>query len=503
MSAELLPETRQPSQPLREQAGSDFQDVSQGRRWWRGLLAIAAIAALVSAPLLIPRAGPSREIGSDLLHSIARRDLIVTITEQGTLESSNNTEIKCRVRGESTVIWVIESGAEVEPGDELVRLDTLALEDAIAERKKFAHLSRSSEERARADVARAKLAIPEYLKGRYQSELMTLEKDLAIIESSLLTAQNVRDHVVMLEERGYASALRVEEAVFAVRRAKLNVDVKEAEIDALKNFTKEMELETLNGQLNAAKARLAANEERARMDAERRDLAIDELQHCVVKAEKRGLVIHPSAATWKDAPEIEEGATVHMDQVLLLMPDLSQMQVKVGIHESIVDHVTPGMAARVTLADKTLEGEVSFVSPVTRPAGWWTGNVVKYDTIIELPSVEGLKPGMSAEVELILNRYDNVLTIPAAAVVETVDGDFCWLKTAKGTERRSLRLGDTDDMYVVVREGLHEGDEVVLDPLASIAEAQAFALKPLEETSRTKPDSVESHDNTMTKHDVL
>ena len=59
------------------------------------------------------------------------------------------------------------------------------------------------------------------------------------------------------------------------------------------------------------------------------------------------------------------------------------------------------------------------IASVTSPAGWWTGNQVKYDTIIQLPSEEGLRPGMSAEVEIIIARHENVLTIPVAAVLET------------------------------------------------------------------------------------
>ena len=205
------------------------------------------------------------------------------------------------------------------------------------------------------------------------------------------------------------------------------------DIDVLTNYTKKMELETLNGNLNAAKAKLAAEEERAKMDAIRRDLAIEELQYCTVKAEKSGLVIYPSAAQWKNTPEIEEGATVHMDQVLLLMPDLSKMQVKVGIHESVIERIKPGLEAKVTLPDRTLDGKVASVSSVTRPAGWWTGNVVKYDTIIELPSVGGLKPGMSAEVKVLIKRHEDVLTIPVTAVVETAKGDFCWVQTTQGS----------------------------------------------------------------------
>ena len=115
------------------------------------------------------------------------------------------------------------------------------------------------------------------------------------------------------------------------------------------------------------------------------------------------------------------------------MPDLSQMQVKLGIHESVIDRVRPGLKAIVTLPDQTLEASVSKVASVTRPAGWWTGNVVKYDTEIKLPSDEGLKPGMSAEVEVILAEHEDVLLIAVAAVVETEEGDFCWVSALPGT----------------------------------------------------------------------
>ena len=492
MSTDMLPVAQSRPQPPSAQHGGDGRGSSRGR--WRtlGLSAIGVVAVAASVATLIPGAGSSRQIGPVLTHTITRGDLIVTVTEQGTLESSENSEIKCKVRGQSTVIWVIEGGTEVEPGDELLRLDTLALEDAIAERTKYAHLTRSGAERSRADVERARLAIPEYREGRYRSQLRTLEKDLAIRESNLRTARNMRDHAKRMAERGYVSELQVEEKEFAVTQAELNVDVTNTDIHVLNEFTMAMELKTLEGNLKAAEARLAAEEERAKADAARRDLAIDELGYCVMKAERGGVVIHPSAAQWKDAPEVEEGATVHKDQVLLLMPDLSKMQVKVGIHESLVERIKPGLAARVTLPDKTLDCKVTSVASVTRPAGWWTGNVVKYDTIIELPSAQRLKPGMSAEVEVIMARHEDVLTIPVAAVVETAEGDFCWVKTADGAKRRSLGLGDNNDQFIVVEAGLKEGDEVVLDPLASIEEAQTAALKPFDDAKPRKPDSDES-----------
>jgi multidrug efflux pump subunit AcrA (membrane-fusion protein) len=114
--------------------------------------------------------------------------------------------------------------------------------------------------------------------------------------------------------------------------------------------------------------------------------------------------------------------------------------------------------------------------------------VVKYDTIIELPPGEGLKPGMTAEVEVIMARHQGVLTIPTSAVVETKKGYACWVVTAEGIERRKLSLGDSSDMFIVVEAGVEEGEQVVLDPLAYIDEAQAEAAKTLERTkSRESP----------------
>lgn len=220
----------------------------------------------------------------------------------------------------------------------------------------------------------------------------------------------------------------------------------------------------------------------------RRDRAEQELGDCIIKAPTGGLVIYPSAASWKRMPDITEGANVRKDQVLLLMPDLTKIQIKVGIHESIVERVHAGLKAIVTLPDRTLEAKVSKVATVTRPAGWWTGNVVKYDTVIDLPADAGLKPGMSAEVEVIMAVHKDVLTIPVAAVVETDKGDFCWVRAGEKTTKRPLELGDSNDVFIVVKAGLNEGEEVVLNPTAFIEEAEEEALATIDETRPSTTD---------------
>ena len=139
-----------------------------------------------------------------------------------------------------------------------------------------------------------------------------------------------------------------------------------------------------------------------------------------------------------------------------------------------MDRVKPGLAARVELPDRTLDTEISSVSAVARPAGWWDGNIVKYDTVIDLHSIEGLRPGMSAKVELVVARYKDVLSVPLSAVVETDQGQFCWVETVDGPQRCSVTLGDRNDRFVIVQSGLQDQQKVVVLPVATVADARAL-----------------------------
>jgi hypothetical protein len=491
MATDTIPEAQSASQ-----LAHDKQLIARGRAarsipLRNGVLALFVLGGVVAAVVKISSVMSSEDAGPRMTHTIARSDLVVTVTSQGLVESSENTEIKCQVRGRNAVLWIIESGSTVKPGDELVRLDSLFLQEQIDERTKYAHWSQSAADQSAANVATGTLAVSEYEQGRYVSQVMSQEKDVVIAEAALKTAENRLSHAKVMARSKYISELEVEEKEFVVKQAKLNVELKRTQLHVLKQFTKKEESQTLSGGLKAIKATHEANAERAMADASRRDRALDEVQYCVVKAPRGGLVIHPSAAQWESGP-IAEGTRVYKDQVMLLMPDLSKMQVKIGINESVVDRVKVEQKASVKLADMTLEGIVSSVASITKPAGWWTGNEVNYDTLVALPAGHGLRPGMSAEVEVIIAAHEDVLTIPVAAVVESGDHHFCWVQTADGPKRRPLKIGDSNGVFTVVEQGLAEGDEVILNPIA-FGEPELAESEPVDAT-KSKNVSTEKSD---------
>ncbi|MFN3192997.1 MAG: efflux RND transporter periplasmic adaptor subunit [Aureliella sp.] len=360
-------------------------------------------------------------------------------------------------------------------------MDTKRIEDSISNHTTESHTSRATLERTKADAKQAQMGEKAYLEGRYLTEKKNLERAVKIARTNLETSEKMLSHSRSMFNRGYVSELEVEGNEFTVTQAKLELEVAETRLDVLERYTKAMELETIRGRVLSTTSKLKADRAGLAMDEGRRDRAIAELALCTIRAPKYGMVIYPSQAAWKETPDVTEGANVRKDQILLLMPNLEKMQVKVGIHESMVDRVRVGQKAVISLAEGELEGEVVEIAAVARPAGWWTGNVVKYDTVVRIPPRADLRPGMSAGVEVVLAEHRDVLLLPVGAIIETETQSYCWVHTVNGNERRSLELGDSDDVFVQVLEGIEEGEDVVLNPANSIDSAKDLLLSVAEQ----------------------
>lgn len=491
LQTEATPEPKR--SPLHTPAGKNTSaapPTSGGWKWLVGLslLGACALAAFNFAPTL-----GGEDAQRILTHEVARGDLVVSVTEQGKLESSSNVEIKCRVKGGSTVLWVIEAGTEVQPGDELIRLDQSTIEDNISQQKITYENAVSAKATSESDVAVASIGIEEYLAGTFRSQQTTFKKDVVIAQSNLKSAKNALEHAEKMFRKGYNSKLDLEAQQDAVAHADLELQVKQTDLEALEKFTKAKEMETLKGLLKISEANLAANDAALELEAARLTRAQDQLENCVILAERPGLVIFPSAAAWKEQPDIEEGASVREDQVLLVMPDLESMQVQVGIHESKVDRLRVGMPARVQLQDGYVDGEVAEIASVTKGGGWWNGNIVSYDTVVKLEKNDELKPGMSVAVEVFLAKYTDILSVPVAAVLE-LDGEFfCWVDTGKDVpEKRTVKVGDSNDTFVLIEEGLSQGEQVVLNPRDFVEEAESASLESIQD--RAAPDDVPDFD---------
>jgi HlyD family secretion protein len=301
---------------------------------------------------------------------------------------------------------------------------------------------------------------------------------VALAQENLRVARNILEYTTKMFQKGYVGKLELDTNQYAVDHAELELALKQTEVDVLERFTKPKKLQELKSALEAAQAKLASDEAALKLEKERLDRLQQQRDACDVHADTAGIVIYPETEEWRDEPAIEEGSAVREQQTILQIPDLSKMQVKVGIHESKVRQLKAGLPAQIKVQNAYHAGEVVSVATQVSPTGWWEGNVRRFEAIVKLHGEPDVRPGMSAAVEITVGRHEDVLTIPVAAVVEQEQRFHCWVETNTGPAKRTLKLGDSNDQFIVVEDGVVEGERVVLNPLSSIQEAQQAALKP-------------------------
>jgi hypothetical protein len=130
------------------------------------------------------------------------------------------------------------------------------------------------------------------------------------------------------------------------------------------------------------------------------------------------------------------------------------------LSESEVGGVRPGQPATVTV--EALEGRklaAHVVSVATLPTS--TGGVVSYDVTFVLDQLaSGLKPGMSATAEVVVEQAEGV-NVPTTAISA---GTVTVVQGARQVRRRVV-TGLVGDSSTIVLSGLSAGEEVLL-PLA-------------------------------------
>jgi HlyD family secretion protein len=223
---------------------------------------------------------------------------------------------------------------------------------------------------------------------------------------------------------------------------------------------------------------------------ERLEKIQEQIEFCTIRAPHDGFLVYGDDDT--RMVRIEPGMVVRRKQDLFMLPDLSRMEVLTLLHESVADEVRAGMIARVRvqgLPDRVLEGHVESVTQVPRKDQWtdirWFVGHVQLDVI-----PPGLRPGMSAEVEIMTSLRQGVLTIPTEASAIVLGRDVCYVRNPDGLERREVKLGRSTRDLLEIIDGLEEGEEVVSDPTrldvatGVVAETLLPAVESLAEPSR-------------------
>jgi HlyD family secretion protein len=409
---------------------------------------------------------------------VRRANLYPTLMASGRVESAKRTVIECQlenvavgVRGQrlsaggaSTLISVVPDGTIVKRGEILAVLDSSDYEELLRVQKISVERAQADRLTAQLDHEIARLAVLEFREGTMNETVEDFQRRLTLAGSDLERAKDRVNWVHGMKAKGYVSASTVASDEYAVAQAAENLKQEESAFHVFQKYSAPKTLRELEGAVQSAGATLQYQELRTQRQVDRLAMLERQVQACTIRAPHDGLVIH--ANDTRRQIVIEEGMPVRQRQPLFYLPDLNDMEIVAQLHESIVNEVVPGMPARVEVEsqpDRDMEGRVRVVSQL--PTMDWRSDVRYYDAIVKLEETPGgLRPGMSAQIEIAMPRRQNVLAVPSEAV-GTADGhDVCFVVHEDGLERRDVKLGQVTRELTEVTNGLREGEQVVLNP---------------------------------------
>lgn len=192
--------------------------------------------------------------------------------------------------------------------------------------------------------------------------------------------------------------------------------------------------------------------------------AQDALDNYTITAPISGTVIEKNFKAGDKVDSMESGS-------LAVLYDLSSLKLEMKVSELNIGQVQPGQTVEITaeaLPGQVFQGVVEKVSI----NGTTTDGFTTYPVTIALAEYGALNPGMNVSAQIIVERAEDVLTVPVGAVnsdnTVLVAGEGAL--TPDGTavadlakaEARPVTLGRGDKEYIEITSGLEEGDIVLV-----------------------------------------
>jgi len=419
--------------------------------------------------------------------TVSRGSLQATVSAAGTIAAQTQVAVQFLNSGQVKAVNV-KVGDQVKVGQVMASLDTAELEAAVA-------YAQASLDKAQADLASTQ-------KGPLASEVKAAEAALASAQATLRAAQNEAAHLgdqVTIEKANLDNAAtRLNDAQntysnlleykpsgakgrnapyvppagqewsqekAALDNAQVDYQVAVADYNLAAVEVNDSSVQSAAAQVASAQATLDSLKGTptpedvlvAELAVKTAQIALDQAKLNLTNSQ----LIAPFDGVVANLA-IQIGQQVSSGAEAVTLVNLSQLQAEVNVSETDLPRIKVGQSVQVTFDALTNQ---AFASTVTNVAlvGTTSSGVVNYPVTIALDQTDAsIRPGMSANVSIVVEQRDNVLLVPNRAVktsnklkIVTV------LKDGKSTQV-AVTLGMSGESQSEVTSGLSEGDMVVI-----------------------------------------
>ncbi|MEZ5354959.1 MAG: efflux RND transporter periplasmic adaptor subunit [Bryobacteraceae bacterium] len=364
-------------------------------------------------------------------------EFIIAVRTRGEVRSNNSVVLTAPQVPDPQITKLAESGKPVRAGEVVVEFDQAQQEQYLLERS-------TSVRTVDSEIVQLK-ASHKITDEQDSMNLMTTQYD---VERAKLEASKSE---VISEIEG--------------AKARIDVGVSEGSLGQVKT--------TIKSHTIAQEADVFRLQQKKDKTVRDMDRAKGYLSKMEIRAPISGIVnilpnFRASGSFGSTPPAFKEGDRAWTGAAIAEIPDLTSMRVELKLDEVDRGRLQLGQQVRLrvdALPEKELTAEMDWISPIAQLVWKGMGSTEKtFPARATLKTLdERLRPGMSSSVDIIIEKQDNVVMIPARASFVIRGKPSVYVQKGSGFEIRQIEVGKRNETDIVVLSGVKAGETVYLE----------------------------------------
>ncbi len=375
------------------------------------------LSYLLCGFIIISCKGPEKQ--EILIKHISHINFEDILTMDGTVDAVRSVTMSCPQRLQGEIVYLIEDGTLVQVGDLVCQLENRETQDMI--------------DQLALDVENAQANMTKTIANL---DMRYAQLDAQVKTNLVQTLISNLDSLQLI----YASPVQ--------RRVK-ELELQKAAIVKKKLMKKLKALEIIN------RSQIRRMELQIQNKENRKKSYMDILDMMTIKATQPGMAMR--AISWQTDKKIQEGETVFPNMPLIIIPDMTEMKVKIQASEVSYKRMNINDRVEYTfdaMPGNVASGKILSKAPIGQPIS--RNSKVKFFEVEA--SMESFKvlptPGLSVTCNIILQRVKDTIVVPQIAIFEEDSMKIVYVKKEKGFERRQVKTGPSSPKMAVIVKGL-------------------------------------------------
>ena len=378
---------------------------------------------------------------------VERGDFLISVHTSGELEAKNSENILGPSGLRTVGIWnvqiaeLIPEGSVVEKGDWVATLDRTEISNRLKDLETELEKLHTLHTQTMLDTT---------------MELRNARNDLINLEYALEEAE------ITLEQSRF-------EPPATIRQTKINLDKAQRSYEQAKE----------NYQLRLEQAKAKMQEVTASLNQQKRryDNMVDIIDEFHIHAPKPGMVIY--RRSWDGSKVIVGSQVSSWDNIVATLPDFSVMMSRTYVNEIDISKIRVDQKAEITVdafPDRKFTGMITEVANIGEQRPGSDARVFEVKVQInEFDSI--LRPAMTTKNTIITDEIDDVLFVPIEAVNALDTVNYVFMQAQNRIVRQQVVTGKRNENQIIIKEGLKEGEIVLLSIPSDPESLRFYALE--------------------------